>query len=333
MRFLRAQVILASTVGALAAAACGRPTLQTDLRPEGPPEVTAVMARSDKVSSNRFGTIVLEPAVYCPATFDPESPTIIGLPNFNVIQVCPDEGEDPLGPVTDADPLNVGVRVVFDELLDPSIETLTEIDPDTGDDTGMPCTADSVNCAGHITSTLPVTINCGQGNVAYDGYYQPNGNNVSWPPGPSIVAIPTEYIAAGATCSVSINDVVVDKTGEQVPAAQRGPWQFTLTPLTLLASDPGDGDVIAVDGAVAVDFNGLLDLASVSAADVTADDGANVPLTFDVDGTTLIITPTSGTWATGVDITVTIPATASIADIGGGAYVPDGDFTVTFQAE
>jgi hypothetical protein len=328
MRFLRLQGVLALAVSSIAVAACGRPTQETDLRPEGAPQVTTVMVRSDVVSSNTSGTYVIEPAIYCPSTFDEESPTFVGLPNFNVVQICPDEGEAANPPVENADPLNMGVRVVFDELLDPDIETLTD------SETGGPCTDASVTCDGHIASTQPVNIDCGtQGEITYDGYYQPNGNNVSWPPGPSIVAIPDVYVASGSTCTVTLNTNIVDKQGEPVPTGDLGPYTFTLSAFTTNGSDPGDGDVIAPDGAVAIDTNVLPDVASIDAADITASDGAAIPVDIAVDGTTIIITPTGGTWPTGVDITITIPADATIEDIAGGPYESGGaDFTLVFQA-
>jgi hypothetical protein len=329
MRFLRLQGVLALAVSSIAVAACGRPTEETDLRPEGAPQVTTVMVRSDVVSITGVApNTVIEPAIYCPSTFDPESPTFVGLPNFDIVQICPDEDEPTTIPeVENADPLNVGVRVVFDELLDPDIETLTD------SETGGPCTDASDTCDGHIASTQPLNIDCGnQGEITYDGYYQPNGNNVSWPPGPSIVALPDVYIASGSTCSVTLNTNIVDKQGEPVPTSDLGPFDFTLSPFTLVGSDPGDGDVIAPDGAVAIDTNVLPDGASIDATDITASDGAAIPIDVTVDGTTIIVAPTGGTWPTGVDIVITIPSDATIADIAGGPYVAAADFTLTFQA-
>jgi len=327
MRFLRATGFLATTLGALALAACGRPDLHTDLRPEGPPDLLTVMVRTtDFIPTVNGIEIQAEPAVYCKAN-DDKVPTIIGLPSQAVYQVCPETADDPpLTPVTNADPTNMSIRLVFDELLDTAVETLTDTD------TGGPCTATSLTCDGHLASTAPVTLMCGGTAVAYDGYYVPNGNVVSWPPGPALVVEPTDFIATSAACTISLKDSILDKQGNVVPADQRGPYSFSLAAMTIIATDPQDGDEIANDSPAVIQFNAPIDAATVNAVDVTADDGAAVAVDLTVNGDTIEILPTSGTWAVGPDITITVPATATISDIGGGAYVPDGDFTLTFTA-
>jgi hypothetical protein len=137
---------------------------------------------------------------------------------------------------------------MFDELLDPSIEELTEIlDEETGLPTGT--------YSGSIRGANPVTLQCQSVtgntlvNVDYDGYYSPSGNRVTWPVGPSLVIKPNnpELIATGKECQITLNDTVVDKEGNTVPTAQRGPYTFKVAPITIIATDPTDADPTDAD--------------------------------------------------------------------------------------
>lgn len=349
MRFLRAQGFLATTLGVLALSACSRPDLATDLRPEGDPEVLTVMILTDGFSE--FGGVPEERATYCKidnGVPDPKLPTIIGQPDQSVTQVCPETAAEVTDPdtmiteVTNANPFAFGgfhVRVVFDELLDPNIETLTDSE-DVNEDglANDPCTAISETCQGHIDTTLPVTLTCGGVAVPYDGYYVPNGNKVSWPPGPSIVVVPLDPSGlSGAQCEVSLRDNILDKEGNVVPAAQRGPYTFTVAELTIAGSSPADAEEITADSPVVISFTDLIDGASVDATDVVVhDDTADVDIvvTLTVVGTDIEILPTGGggTWTNGSAYTVTIPDTATITDIGGGPYT-GGEFILTFTVE
>jgi hypothetical protein len=245
-----------------------------------------------------------------------------------VLQICPEAADDPpITTVMDANPNALRVRIVFDELLDPDVETLT----DSSD--GGPCTATSDTCDGHIATTMPVTLTCNNTPVPYDGYYVPNGNNISWPPGPALVVIPDGFVATSSACTVALRDNVIDKQGEVVPADQRGPFNFSVGPMVIDGSDPADGDEIVPDAPVVITFNVEVDPASVQAADIDVHDDTadvNVPVDITVTGTDIEILPTSGTWTDGSTYTVTIPDTATITDVGGGPYVPDGDFVITF---
>src|SRR5687767_9578728 len=107
----RTHGVAAAALGALAMGACDDPALNTDLRPEGPPDVLAVLVMTDA------STHLLEKATYCKAG-DPFTPTIVGLPDFTTTEVCPESGS--ASPVTTAYPDGWYVRIMFDELLDPS---------------------------------------------------------------------------------------------------------------------------------------------------------------------------------------------------------------------
>ncbi len=222
--------VAAAALGALALGGCTDPALNTDLRPAGPPEVLAVLVMTDAASQ------LIEAATYCKSG-DELRPTLVGLPDFTTQQVCPESG-DPT-PVTNAYPDGWYVRIMFDELLDPSFEELTPIlDTDTGAETG--------SYSGSIIAAHPVTVQCRSSvsnqfvNVDYDGYYSPSGNRTTWPVGPSIVIKPNDptVIATNTECQVTLNNAITDKQGESVPEAQRGPFSFKIAPITVVSMDP-----------------------------------------------------------------------------------------------
>lgn len=340
MTSYRVQGLLAIGSSALALAACSVPDLNTNLRPDGPPEVLTMMTLSSRISDG--GGVQLEYPSFCKAD-DTAVPTIIGLPDQSVFQVCPDP-TDPNDPVTvsevaDADPQAWYIRVVFDELLDPNIETLTEIDAD-GNDTGNPCTATSITCNGHIAASHPFTLNCGAGalsDVAYDGYYAPNGNKVSWPPGPSLVVFPTDLasIPTGSECSLTMGNVITDKDGNTVPAAQQNDsaYKMKVAELAIVATSPEDAST-GVDPATTVDitFNAVIDVASAGTTAVTIhDDTANADVTYTAtaSGPTISLTPDAAL-TVGDMFTVTIPSGSEFCDTAGGCTTLAADVTFGF---
>lgn len=336
MRFLRTQGFLASAIGLLAiGAGCGgRGDLRTDLRPEGPPEVTAVIVRTDgDITDSAFipglGGLPEELATFCSVN-DPKKPTFVGAPDFSVVEFCPEEATAP-PMVTTGSVGGLLIRIVFDELLDPNIETLIDSDD------GGPCTQDSITCDGSLATTQPVTLTCDGQSVPYDGYYIPNGNLVSYPPGPSLVIQPTDFIATSAMCSVTLKDSIVDKDGNSVPAEQRGTgdtYKWQIGGLDIIGTSPEDGEDLQDDSPVVISFNAPLDDTTVSGADITVEDsGGPVAVTIAVDPGTgdVIITPNAGTWTDGETYTVTVLDTATISDIRGGAYV-GGGLSFTFNA-
>ncbi|MDX2089029.1 MAG: Ig-like domain-containing protein [Kofleriaceae bacterium] len=264
---IRARGLLVATA-VFAAGACDDPTQNTDLRPDGPPEVLAVLVMNDAAAHLR------ETATYC-APNDSKRPTLVGLPDFTTTQICDPDMAEPASMVTDAYPDGWYIRVMFDELLDPDIEELEEIeDPDTGEGTGT--------YYGTIANTKPVKLECesvngGMVEVEYDGYYSPSGNQITWPLGPSLVIKPNhpELIATNKMCRVTLKENIVDKSGEQVPADQLGPYAFQIAPITPIFIDPEDG--AEVDGIqlwydnVYVQFN----TEGMDPASIACDDGTN----------------------------------------------------------
>ncbi|HTL32531.1 MAG TPA: hypothetical protein VL326_05385 [Kofleriaceae bacterium] len=224
----------------------------------------AVLVANDAVSH------LTEKATYC-APNDPKRPSLVGLPDATQSQICPDDGSA-VTMVDDAYPDGWYVRIMFDELLNPDIETLTPV----LDDDDMP-TGTSV---GSIAGTHPVDLQCkstvdGQfHNVDYDGYYSPAGNNVTWPLGPSLVVKPNDpkSIATNTECKLTLGTQIVDKSGETVPTAQLGPYNFKVAPIKVIALDPPtddpeyktpiDANVIYFDNPY-VQFNTTVDISSL----------------------------------------------------------------------
>lgn len=254
--------------------------------------------------------------------------------------LCPESPDQPgvrdVLPVMDAQPVGWFARVVFSELLDPSIERLEEVDED-GD--GVP---DLV--VGHLDESLPVELACGGSPVAYDGFYDPSGNDVTFPPGPALVIQPLDYVATGtADCIVKIKPTVEDKDGIAISDVNlMGPHNFGIAVMTAAGSDPADeaegidptfldtsGDEPVQSGPV-LSFNAPLDEASL-ADQISLQDagGTDVPFTLTVAATAVELT-LAGPLAAETAYTITVPVANTITDIAGGALTLGEDFTVTF---
>jgi hypothetical protein len=260
-------VILASAVVTIGA--CSDPELRSDLRPGGAPELLTVTVQND------YDSGYVEAATFCKLN-DEKRPTEVFLNGGAFTVVCPLDPAEGVPMVTDALPTGWYARLVFDELLDPDVEELIpNRDPVTMEETGT--------FRGSIATTQPVTLSCGGVDVPYDGYYNPAGNYQTWPLGPSLVVVPDDptSVPTGTTCEISILDVVTDKNGEVVPAAQRGPYQFQISALGLLSTDPvavsdpeAQQEIVPTSPAT-LTFNAPIDIASFTAADVQIFRGAD----------------------------------------------------------
>lgn len=260
----RTHGVVATTLSVLALAACADPEQNTDLRPEGPPDVLAVLVMTDAAGQ------LHEEATYCKLN-DPKRPSLVGRPDATTAQVCPEDG-GAATEVANAYPDGWYVRLMFDELLDPEIEELIELPDADGNPSGT--------FEGSLANTQPVRLQCQTSatggalvDVPYDGYYSPSGNNITWPLGPSLVIKPLNptLVATGRECQVTLRAGVIDQQGVEVPADQLGPYKFKIAPVQVIAMDPADdpdlkGPVDATqlwyDNAY-VHFNTLVDLASL----------------------------------------------------------------------
>src|SRR5437879_2029667 len=113
----RTHGVALAAAGVLAIGGCTDPTQRTDLRPDGPPEVLAVLVMNDAAGQ------LLESATFC-KTGDEKRPGLVGLPDFSSHQICDDDLSKPAPEVTDALPEGWYVRIMFDELLNPDVEEL-----------------------------------------------------------------------------------------------------------------------------------------------------------------------------------------------------------------
>jgi hypothetical protein len=234
------RLTIAVAAACAALVACADPDLPSDLKGSGPPFVTAVLVASDLRTSidpdfpaSPFDLDrLIETATHC-RIGDVRRPAVVNLPTISTYQVCPDDlaaDADEAG-AAEAAPPSWYVRVVFDELLDPSIEDLVpELDPQ-GRPTGR--------VSGSVRAAHPVTLRCDGAELPYDGYYVPNGNRLSWPVGPALVIAPDEpaAIQTGAACEVTVNDSVHNKRGDAVPADQRR-YAFAVAAMALRFTDP-----------------------------------------------------------------------------------------------
>ncbi|MBA3462026.1 MAG: hypothetical protein H0T46_18850 [Deltaproteobacteria bacterium] len=220
-----------------------------------------------------------EEATYCKVG-DDKRPQLVGLPDFTTREICPEKLSEGADELVNAWPDGWYVRIMFDELLDPSIEELTEIKDEDGMGTDT--------FTGSIKKSRPVKLECesiggGFVEVPYDGYYSPSGNAVTWPLGPSLVIIPDapKTVATNKQCRVTINDNVTDKSGMKVPDADRAPGRFTfrIAPIQVIAIDPPDDpmgktpiDALQVfSDNIYVQFNTFVDAASFCDEGATMD--------------------------------------------------------------
>jgi hypothetical protein len=327
--FGRTQGALAATLGLFAWGACSAPTEISDLRPDGPPEVLTVLVADlgpDPANDGLIGSgeaTVTETATFCKIG-DNKRPGFVNYPlALGATQMCPDDLTMGVPEVTDAQPLEWYVRVMFDELLNPDIEDLI---PNL-DANGQP----DGTSTGTIKNTLPFTLTCAGVDVPYDGFYGPEGNNVTWPVGPSLFVAPNDptVIATSSACTITLKSNIVDKDGNQVPADQIGPYKFTIAQLAVVGTTPGQPtdptmpDIQDPTVPDVVNFNAFIDATTVTAADVTIN----------------IVTDCTAATGTPVAATVTAdpmdPTAIDISDstaVGGGAWTVNKFYQITFDS-
>jgi hypothetical protein len=323
--------------------ACGAPDEPTALRPAGPPEVLSVL-----VSNDTTGAGVAERATFC-KLHDDKRPALIPANPDGPDQVCPEDLALGVSEADDTVPGGWYVRIQFDELLDPDkAETLI---PTNG-----------MSERGSLVDTQPVSLSCGGVTIAYDGYYNPSGNSLTWPIGPSLYVAPLDAsaIATGSECDVTIGTrAVIDKDGNPVPADERGPYTFKIAPLTLVSTSPVAEDpaaprpppIIAATSPLSLTFNAPVDPASLTASELTiidvascdADPATGTPHPAVVEGdatdprSLFVRAGDAGSgdaWLRGKTFVISPNPGADLHDLAGGVGTLDGDaaFTVCLQA-
>lgn len=257
-----AQGAVVSVIGMLALGACDDPTAGTDLRPEGPPDVLAVLVFNDPING------AVESATYCKPN-DEKRPAFVGIVAYGLNpEICPSSGAA-VPELTDAYPDGWYVRVMFDELLNADIEDLEEILDADDEPTGT--------FTGTLARTQPVTLQCQDVNgtlvnVPYDGYYSPAGNNVTWPVGPSLVIRPLDptTVPVESQCQIQLKSSIVDKDGVSVTAADQAAFKFKIAPIQVIGVFPADEDVVdPLTGGVDLTFNVEIDGSTFTTDDYT----------------------------------------------------------------
>lgn len=288
----------------LAATACSEPDLNTNLRPSGPPDVLAVLTRSPLQNPSLHGA---EPAVKCryvDGKRDPKAPAFVGDPLTGGGMICPETQEEFMTAAATLDPRVVdgvgwAVRVMFDELLDgDKVETLIDSEADP-EDSCEPTTAGTSTFCGSLADTHPLSLKCGATEVGYTGFYVPNGNNVTYPLGPSVFFAPNSdelVFPTGTMCKLTLDTTkITDKDGVAVPTDDLsvftgGAIDLKIADLALESIDPAEGATISPDpvaaGAVAFVFNASLDDTLVEASSFQLKDsaGADIDTTIFVGG-------------------------------------------------
>ena len=317
------------------------PDEPTDLRPDGPPEVLSVLVSNDPSG-------VSEVATFCKLD-DAKRPGLVSANPLGPAQVCPSDLAAGAAEVTDTVPSGWYVRIQFDELLDPdAAETLVPILDAQGHPTGT--------YSGTLVDTRPVTVMCNGAAIDYDGHYQPGGNSLTWPVGPSLFVAPldTSVIPTSSHCEVSLRaGVVIDKDGTPVPAAQLGPYAFDIAPLAVTSTsptrvDPADPDAaiptIDAQSPMTVTFNAAIDATSLAPSEVSivevdrcgADGGTPHPAVIGpspIGRASLTIRQADAApgdaWGRGKLFRITTNAGAELEDAAGGVGALSGDAAIT----
>ena len=320
----RARGLLATLMPLVMAAACSDPELASELDSEGPPDVVEVNVASESAPGDPNGNAI-EAATYCrPGEEFKVNTLYCPLARDGENRPIPGDREVD-GPVLDATPMGWHVRFIFTELLDPSIEELNETD-------GV--------ITGSIAASQPFVLSCGGVELAYEGWVDPTGNHLSYPPGPSLVVHANEFVATGSACQVSLAEgVVTDKDGEPVPGDQLGAYDFSIAPLAVGASSPEDAtEGVAVDADIEVSFNAPINLDSTDTLIVVADGDTPVagtldfkrdPKTDEVTNEEIVVFSPDADLAPGTTYTITVDD--GIEDAAGGLLDQEETFTATFK--
>jgi hypothetical protein len=371
MLVYRSSVAGAAVSGALLLG-CSAPDLPTDLRKDGPPNVTAVTVASDLRTpvdpSPPALSRLLEDATYC-RIGDVKRPGHVGLPDISTVQECPENLAMPADKqdAAEAAPPAWYVRVVFDMLLDPNVEDLVDVLDSKKQPTGIK--------AGTLVNTQPVTLKCNGVDIKYDGYYVPNGNSISWPLGPALFVQPVPStvfatIPTGAACEIGLKDNVHNKKGQSVTTERTFKFKIGGMKLRFSAPDPAAGKPgsFELDPTLPVQFFwtaqiGTSPAALPAAADIkifagpnaadgsadttvcsgggTAIDPANITTAVDGMGATtdsLIMDLALGnvdmlSWAEKTTYHVTFASTASVKPLQGGAAGTFGTYDLCFHTK
>lgn len=297
---------------------------QPGLRVDGPPDVLAVLAASNRPLPS---SLLLEEATYCRPN-DSKRPARIYVPGSAETEVCPVDVSKTVDVFRAVFPAYWYVRFVFDERLDLSTPTEPDFEP---------------AASAKLVESGPATLSCDGVPVEYTHFYVDKGDKESWPPGPSLKIRPRhpEQVPANAMCEVTLeDDAIIDTSGVSAEDSQLGPYRFQLAPISLLvptgaaAAPYGTNGTIptllAGNPAFRINFNHYLDPSSftASSARVYRDAFTNDPATdlTECGGGTEVAARVSPFTVPSEQASFT-PAAMAISD----ATVPEGDWAPATQ--
>ena len=333
---------------------CSTPASNTDLRPDGPPEIMQVFATERGDGATALGLYYSGNTEY--NALDVKGGGNAMNPTGNGCGDVYDENGDDCKVMNAAANAEQQFRIIFDELLSgPTVEQFA-----------CACTGDMANCPNNVTASIDpsncqdnpdttadeagrwldanndgmpddavlidgiVSFSCG-GMELYktgpdDGFYNPSGNQLIPVAqglaglGPALVINATQGLRTDSDCTISIGDTVVDKTGEKVPALP-ATAKFHTEKLAVLTSTPPDTtDGVALDSDIALTFSGLIDPATATGIVLREKTGAVVvadaTVTVGADDASTITISHTAPLKPSTEYEVVIPD--AIADIWGG---------------
>jgi hypothetical protein len=356
-------------VGSLAVGllGCSAPASNTDLRPEGAPEILQVFATERVDGAAQLGLYYSGNAEYnandVKGGGTADAPTGDG---------CGDDYEDNgdnCQVETAAADTSQTFRIIFDELLNgSSVEAFVcacngemamcpnmvtaSIDPSQCQDNpntslneagrwldvnndGMPDKAQlikgivSFDCGGPLYSTSET-----------DGFYNPSGNQLIPVAqglaglGPALVITASQGLKTGSDCFLTVGSMVKDKQDTSVPALP-ATAVFHTEDLAVLSSQPKDASIgVGLDSSVVLQFNALIDVPTTTGIVLREKTGAVVvadaTVTVADDDPTLVTVGHTANLKPSTTYEVVVPAT--IADIWGGKAASHPIITFTTGA-
>lgn len=315
--------VLALSTAALAG--CGDEGNESELDSAGPPRVTVATVNGGAG----------EVPIYC-----------VGPEADRISVVCLDANGNYV--FDGSQPVEVGaagweVRLAFNELLDADrAEQLVEVSDPDNPDQPLRDQYGNVVMRGTLESSQPVILTCNDTPVAYDGYYNPSGNHLSLPPGPSLVVRPLDAVPTSADCEIEVVQGesssgfgVFDKNGNEVSASAKGPFSFRTAALAITGSSPSNElEGIELEIVPLVTFNAAIDPASLGDGGAgrvrLRTGGVDVEATLAVEGNTVQLTPAA---ALTPETTYELVVFGGITDVAGGpplALDPDPTVVSTF---
>lgn len=354
-------------VGSLAVGllGCSAPASNTDLRPEGAPEILQVFATERVDGAAQLG-------LYYSGNAEYNANDVKGGATAGTGDGCGDDyennGDDCKVETAVAD-TSQKFRIIFDELLNgSSVEAFVcacngemamcpnmvtaSIDPSQCQDN--PNT--SANEAGRWLDVnndgMPdkarlidgiVSFDCGgplYSSTAADGFYNPSGNQLIPVAqglaglGPALVVIASQGLKTDSDCFITIGSMVVDKQGTPVPALPATAI-FHTEALAVVSSTPKDASMgVLINSSVALQFNALIKDSTITGLVLREKTGAVVVADATVtvgadDKSTVTITHTADL-KPNTTYEVVVPAT--ITDIWGGTAASHPIITFTTGA-